>query len=169
MAFSIPNAGFELSKENLVNVPFIQVNNDTSKDTVNQSDSVEYRAAMIDSYFASKGLPLAGYGKKIVVESDLNKIDWRLLAGIAMRESTGGKFGCGNNYFGWHSCKVHFKSVDQAIEVLAKHLGGNNPQTAHFYAGKDTKGILNTYNPPSVVAEYTNQVIRIMDDISNNA
>ena len=52
------------------------------------------KAEAIDAYFAKYNAPLKGYGMKFVVESEKNDIDWRLLAAIAMRESTGGKFAC---------------------------------------------------------------------------
>src|SRR3989344_7368881 len=83
MAFSIPGTGFEMPKENFVNIPFIQMNNGNLKDADNHSLSLEYRAAMIDSYFAERDLPLAGYGKVFVKAADANNISWTLLPTIA--------------------------------------------------------------------------------------
>jgi len=104
----------------------------------------------------------------MVEEAEKNGIDWRLLPAIAVRESTGGKHACKkvkNSFFGWGSCKINFKSTEEAIEVVAKNLGGNNPNTDHHYAGKTTKEILQKYNPPSVVPRYAEQVMNIMDTI----
>lgn len=128
----------------------------------------DVRAEKIDQYFKSKGLPLAGYGKKMVEVADKNDIDWRLIPAIAMRESTGGKFACKKvtfNPFGWASCRVGFKSYDHAIESLGQHLGGNHPKTKNYYDGKDVEGILKTYNPPKVVPQYADQVMNIMKSI----
>ena len=128
------------------------------------------KAEAIDSYFAFHGLPLEGYGMKMVLEAEKNNLDWRLIPAIAMRESTGGKFACKKadfNPFGWGSCKIHFDSYDHAIEIIAKNLGGNNPRTANYYADKDIKGILQAYNPPSIVRLYAEQVMDIMKDIAS--
>ncbi len=126
------------------------------------------KADAIDAYFQERGMPLSGAGMKMVLEAEKNDIDWRLLPAIAIRESTGGKYSCKkvtNNPFGWGSCKIGFKSNDEAIETVARNLGGNNPNTDHHYAGKNTKQILQKYNPPSIVPFYAEQVMKIMDAI----
>ena len=128
------------------------------------------RAEAIDAYFAEHDMPLAGMGMKMVEEAEKNDLDWRLLPAIAVRESTGGKFECkkvDHNAFGWGSCKIGFKSEEEAIEIVAKNLGGNNPKTAHHYDEKTTKEILRAYNPPSIVLRYAEQVISIMNSIGD--
>lgn len=128
------------------------------------------KAEAIDAYFAKYDMPLKGMGMKMVEEAEKNSLDWRLLPAIAVRESTGGKHECKrvpNNAFGWGSCKIGFKSNEQAIETVARNLGGNNPNTARHYDEKDTKEILQAYNPPSVVPKYAEQVMAIMDAIGN--
>lgn len=135
----------------------------------------EEKAAMIDAYFASKGMPLKGYGLKMVLEAEKNDLDWRILPAISVRESTGGKHACksvSNSPFGWGSCKISFKTMDESIETVARNLGGNNPRTAHHYDDKTTLQILRAYNPPSIVPKYAEQVIAIMNaigPIENNA
>jgi hypothetical protein len=92
------------------------------------------------------------------------------LPAIAVRESTGGKFECKkvpNNPFGWNSCKVGFKSNGEAIETVARNLGGNNPKTAKHYDSKTTTQILRAYNPPSIVLRYAEQVVSIMNAIED--
>lgn len=129
---------------------------------------IDTRSMKIDAYFMEKGLPLAGYGKKLVEEADKRDLDWRLIAAIAMRESTGGKHACKNvpnNYWGWNSCKTGFDSMDKAIASITAHLAGDNPNTSKHYEGKDVKAILQTYNPPRVVPQYADQVMAIMKDI----
>ena len=132
--------------------------------------NLEAKAEAIDAYFRDRGMPLAGYGKKMVIEAEKNGLDWRLLAAISVRESTGGKFACKSvtySSFGWGSCKINFKSHDAEIETIARNLGGNNPNTAHHYEDKTTLQILRAYNPPSIVPRYGEQVIHIMDTISD--
>lgn len=126
------------------------------------------KADAIDNYFSGNNMPLSGEGRKMAEEAEKNGLDWRLLAAISVRESTGGKNDCkkaDNNPFGWGSCKISFNSVDEAIETVAVNLGGNNPNTEKYYAGKNLREILRTYNPPHIVPRYAEQVISIMNAI----
>jgi len=126
------------------------------------------KADAIDTYFAKYDAPLEGYGMKFVTEAEKNDLDWRLLPAIAMRESTGGIHTCKkvpNSVFGWGSCKIGFNSIDESIEIVAKNLGGNNPNTDYHYKGKTTEQILRKYN--SYIKNYPTQVIKIMKDIKN--
>lgn len=128
----------------------------------------EANAHKIDTYFELKNLPLAGHGKKFVEEAIKNDIDPFLLPAIAMRESTGGKQACkrvSNSVFGWGSCKIGFKSIDESIEQVSLHLGGNSENTARHYEGKTTEQILRKYN--SYIKNYPAQVIKIMESIKN--
>src|SRR3989344_813434 len=87
-------------------------------DEVNPALKLEAQA--IDAYFAERGMPLEGSGKKMAEEAEKNEIDWRLLPAIAVRESTGGKFDCKkveNNPFGWGSCKIGFKTLCISLET----------------------------------------------------
>lgn len=131
---------------------------------------LEMRAFAIDAYFKKYDMPLFGTGMKMVQEAEKNNLDWRLLPGIATIESTGGKFACKkvpNNPFGWGSCKpgFGFESMDESIENIALHLGGNKESTAKYYKGKNTREILQKYNPPTVVHNYADKVIHVMNKI----
>ncbi len=159
-----PQAGF-LQKLNMAG---LTMNNSEDAEAKLAEEARAKKAQAIDAYFKKYDMPLVGTGMKMVLEAEKNDIDWRLLPAIAVRESTGGKFACKkvtNSFFGWGSCKINFQSRDHAIEVVAKNLGGNNPNTDHFYAGKTVKEILQKYNPPSIVPEYAPQVMKIMDTI----
>lgn len=135
------------------------------------------QAEAIDNYFKARKLPLAGSGEKMAREADKYGLDYRLMPAIAMIETTGGKYACPDTYkrtgdkgytynaFGWGSCKITFKSRDHAIEVIARNLSGNNPNTEHHYSGKTTEQILKKYNPPSVKPHYARDVMSIMDAI----
>jgi hypothetical protein len=129
---------------------------------------LQAKADAIDVYFSARNMPLLGTGMKMVEEAEKNNLDWRLLPAIAVRESTGGKNDCNkvdNNAFGWGSCKIGFKSNNEAIEIVAKNLGGNNPNTARHYDNKSLKQILRAYNPPRIAPRYAEQVMSIMNAI----
>lgn len=132
----------------------------------------EQKAKKIDTYFAKYNMPLAGQGMKMVLEAEKNGLEWSLIPAIAVRETTGGRHLCKNpkaafNPYGWGSCKIGFKSFENATELLAQHLGGNHKKTVRYYGGKETKAILQTYNPPSVVPTYAEEVMSIMDRIES--
>jgi hypothetical protein len=172
---NLPNSGMNLVETS--KIVFLQ-NNNIELDGVlalneaidQKADTLKVQGQAIDAYFEARNMPLAGTGMKMAIEADKNELDWRLLPAIAIRESTGGKHACkkvAHAFFGWGSCKIGFESDEQAIETVARNLGGNNKGTAHHYDGKTTKEILNKYNPPSVVPNYTNQVIKIMNAIGS--
>lgn len=152
-----------IQKQNIVANSLFAINQAEDKEA-----NLKAKEEAIDAYFKSKDMPLFGMGRKMLEESIKNDLDWRLIPALAIRESTGGKFTCKkvtNNPFGWGSCKIGFKSYDEAIETVARNLGGNNPNTAKYYAEKSVDEIINAYNPPSIVPKYLKQVKAIMEDI----
>ncbi len=135
---------------------------------VSIEDLRKEKAEAIDLYFKERSMPLLGTGMTFVLVAEKYGLDWRLLPAIGVRESSGGKAACGNNPFGWGSCKLHnFGSYEQAIEALGKNLGGGNPKTARYYAGKSTKEKLYYYNG-TVVPSYPDEVLAIMKKIESN-
>lgn len=130
---------------------------------------LEAKAMAIDNYFKARNMPLEGMGMKMVEEAEKNNLDWRLIPAISVIESTGGKFACKkvkNSFLGWGSCKINFESKEKAIEIVAWNLGGNNPKTARYYQkSQDLVDLLQTYNPPSIVPNYANKVMKVMDAI----
>lgn len=143
--------------------------NDVIVDGLNQID----RAQKIDTFFELRdSSPLAGHGLAMVKAADHYGIDWRLLPAIATIESNGGHMMCKNesgknNPFGYGSCKIRFESIDEAIDVVAKNLGGHNPKTARYYKGKDISTIIDTYNPPSIRHDYKKLVTWAMNKIAS--
>lgn len=136
---------------------------------VSQKKSIDLvfqeRTKKIEKYFARHNLPLGKQAKYFVISADKYDIDWTLLAAIGFIESTGGKFACktvGYNAWGWGSCTLGFDSYPEAIDTISKNLAGQYEKTAHHYAGKDVRGILQAYNPPSVVPDYADKVMREM-------
>ena len=155
---TIPSATLTLNTGSLHTSPVTKIE-------VSVDDLREEKAKMIDTYFKERSMPLYGTGKTFVLVAEKYGLDYRLLPAIAVRESSGGKAACGNNPFGWGSCKLHnFVSYEQAIEALGKNLGGANIKTSRYYAGKTTKEKLYYYNG-TVVPTYPDEVIAIMDKI----
>ncbi len=155
-------------KLNMGTTGLLSLNQDKDSEAEKSASILKIKAEAIDSYFRERNMPLEGTGETMVAEAEKNGLDWRLIAAISVRESTGGKFECKKadfNAFGWGSCKINFKSNEHAIETVARNLGGNNPKTAHHYDNKTTIEILRAYNPPSIVPRYAEQVISIMNDI----
>jgi hypothetical protein len=167
---SIPNVtamNDSFAKENSVIITQEEV--DRNNKQVELEKERQEKADAIDTYFAKYDAPLEGYGMKFVLEAEKNEIDWRLLPAIAMRESTGGIHACKkvpNSVFGWGSCKISFKSIDESIEIVAESLGGNHPDTARHYENKTVTQILKKYN--SIIPGYHNQVIKIMKAIKDD-
>lgn len=122
------------------------------------------KAKRIDAYFEKRDMPLAGHGLKFVNAADKYDIDWRLLAAIGVRESSGGKHLMNNNPFGWGGAKIKFADFDEAIEIVSMNLGGGNPNTAQYYQDADTKKKLWYYNG-TVIPSYPAEVIDIMEII----
>ena len=132
------------------------------------NEELQRKADAIDAYFDAHDMPLAGTGMTMVQEAEKNGLDWRLLPAIAVRESSGGKNICnnvGHNFFGWTSCKVGFKSNEEAIAIVARNIGGNDISTAKYYLNKTTEQIIRAYNPPYIAPNYLSQVLSIMNAI----
>lgn len=148
-------------------IPLKRISVTLEMPTISEADKEEAlrveRAAKIDAYFSDRSMPLEGYGMKMVRAAEAHDIDWRLLPAIAIRESSGGKQMCGQNPFGWGSCKIKFSTLNEAIETLARNLGGDNPNTAHYYSG-DTRAKLHRYNG-TVIPTYVAEVVDIMERI----
>ena len=159
-------------KANTVISGLLAFNQDEARE-INEDEALnKAKAEAIDAYFKARNMPLEGFGFKMVEEAEKNELDWRLLPAISVIETTGGKNLCKKlppdkkfNPFGWGSCKIGFKSFNEAIETVARNLGGNNPKTSHHYEDKETLEILNTYNPPSIVPKYAQKVMKVMENI----
>jgi hypothetical protein len=159
----------ELVKEVLVN-PQPGDAQKSDEDLTQKVEIQKIRAAAIDQYYAERNMPLKGYGAIMVETADKYGLDWRLIPAISIRESTGGKFACKNatfNPFGWGSCKkkFSFRSYEHAIDTIGKNLAGKNPVTAMHYDNKTIREVLQSYNPPSVIPKYADEVMSFMDKI----
>lgn len=124
------------------------------------------RSEIIDTYFKERNMPLEGYGEKMVEVASTYNLDWRLLPAIAIRETSGGKHLCKNpkapnNPFGWGSCKIGFKSFDEAIETVGYKLSELN-----IYKDKTTEQKLYHYNG-TIVPSYPDEVLDIMEKLNS--
>lgn len=129
---------------------------------VAEDSVIDNRAQIIDTYYKEHNMPLEGYGEKMVEVADKNGLDWRLLPAISIRETSGGLHQCRtNNSFGWGSCKIQFKSQEEAIEII-----GNKLSTLSVYKDTTTEHKLYHYNG-TVVKTYPQEVLRIMNTIKH--
>ena len=61
---------------------------------------------------------------------------------------------------------MHFDSVEEAIDTVAKTLAGKSAPTARFYEGKDFTTRLNVYNGYAN-SKYVMNINWVMDKIDN--
>ncbi len=140
------------------------------KNSFNDDVFIDDRIQKIESFYNRYDLPLADNATDFIESADRYGIDWRLVAAIGFIESTGGKYACSTakySAFGWGSCKIDFDSYTESIDVISRNLAGENPNTAQYYAEKDIRGILESYNPPHIVPDYADKVIKQMEIIDN--
>ena len=136
-----------------------------------KAETLQSEADAIDAYYKAHNMPLEGTGMLMAKAAYENGLDYRLLPAITAIESTGGREACHSvsfNAFGWGSCRIGFKSNEDAINTIARHLGGNEEKTAKYYENKTVDQILKTYNPPSVVPDYSKKVMRQMKEIGKD-
>lgn len=136
--------------------------------TTQEQEIRKERAQAIDTFLEKRKSSLAGYGMKFVEEAEKNGIDYRLLVSISGRESSFAKDGqvckgAKNSVFGYGSCKINFKSIDESIEVVSRKIGG---ESKHYHSEMTTYQILRKYN--TVIPNYPNEVIRIMKMIDDS-
>lgn len=169
LAIATPLTGITSISSPIV-TPTQDIVTETSVITTQEDEIVlKKQGEAIDALFEKYKSPLVGHGLKFAIEAKKNDIDWRLLPAIAGRESTFGIHKCkkvSNSVFGYGSCKINFRSIDDSIEIVSRSLGGNNPNTAHHYDGKTTLQILRKYN--SVIPNYPNEVVKIMKMIDED-
>ncbi len=130
------------------------------------------QAAKIDAYFASKNMPLEGYGMNFVKAAEENDIPSTFMAAISVIETTGGRHTCKNpeaqnNPFGYGSCLdgYGYSSLSEAIDRVSAHIGGKNEKTAKHYKDKDLDVVLKKYN--SVIPTYESKIKKVMSEMNS--
>jgi hypothetical protein len=117
------------------------------------------RCTKLKSFFKKHGSPLHAKAAAFLEAADQHKLDWRLLPGIAMVETSGGKHGRPKNVFGWNSGRTGFKSVEAGIQYVAGRF-----ERSPIYRGRTALGILKAYNPAR--RQYPTKVIRFMQQLT---
>jgi hypothetical protein len=110
--------------------------------TVSNAPQLDPRFLRLKKFFESYDCPLSQFAADFLMAADENQLDWRLLPGISMQESSGGKRYKNQNVFGWRSCHESFPSIPAGIHAVASQLG-----TSRLYRHKQTDEILKIYNP----------------------
>ncbi|MEO7653657.1 MAG: helix-turn-helix transcriptional regulator [Bryobacteraceae bacterium] len=116
------------------------------------------RCEVLVKFFKRYGSPLGTLAGEFLRAADENRLDWRLLPGLSMVETSGGKHARNANVFGWNSGLARFDSVSAGIRHVAARFGNSQ-----IYRGKTTEGILRQYNPAR--AAYPPAVMRFIDEL----
>lgn len=115
----------------------------------------DQRCVSLQRFFERYGSGLAKQAAAFLATADEHKLDWRLLPGIAMVETSGGKHSKRNNVFGWNSGRTGFASIEAGIRFV-----GGRFAASPLYRGRTAMGILRAYNPAR--AKYPPKVTRFM-------
>jgi hypothetical protein len=116
------------------------------------------RRLRLVEYFSARGCPAGKKAARFIEEADEYGLDWRLLPGLAVVETSGGKHvGRRNNWFGWNNGQARFASVDLAIHTVAEQLAESDR-----YRGKEILAVLRLYNN---APGYPERVLGIMAEI----
>lgn len=113
------------------------------------------RLARLRDFFQRHSSPAESLAAEFLAAADRHSLDWRLLPSIALVESGGGKVCRNNNILGWANGEHQFPSVRDGIHAVASRL-----RHSKLYRGKNTRGILLTYNGAH---EYSQKVLAVME------
>jgi len=113
------------------------------------------RLERLKRFFQKRGCPAGDLSAEFLHAADEHSLDWRLLPGIAMVESGGGRRAPYNNLFGWENGKARFASGRAGIHNVARSLA-----ESRLYRHKDVDGILRIYNRGANYPEYVKSVMR---------
>jgi hypothetical protein len=118
---------------------------------------LDARAEKLEAFFRFYGCPEPFHVQEYLQAADANKLDYRLLPAVSLRESTCGWYAVGNNHWGWNSARTDFDSVADGIQIIAHELSDG-----YRYRGKTLNQKLVVYNP---VPHYAGQVRLIMRQV----
>lgn len=117
------------------------------------------RFLSLRKFFHKTKCPLESASATFIHEADVHHLDWRLLPGLSVIESGGGKSFRGNNVFGWNNGNSSFASIRDGIHFVAAKLAYSKN-----YRNKGVTEKLLTYNPNE---GYSDSVKWVMRQISN--
>ena len=118
------------------------------------------RLESLKVFFRGLHSPLEKLAAVFLNEADAHELDWRLLPGLSFVESTGGLAARGNNIFGWNNGNHTFRTVSEAIHVVATSLS-----SSPIYKGKGLLDKIRTYNRNP---DYLSCVRRAMQQIAGD-
>ncbi len=125
------------------------------------------RTLLIEKFLEENNSPMKGLGQFFVETADRFGLDWRLLPGIAKKESNLGKVlpKRSFNAFGWaiyaeRNSGAVFSSWESAVEKVAKGL-----KTDYIDKGLTTPDLIMRKYTPQSKGSWTQDVNAAMDDI----
>lgn len=126
----------------LAGLPAIAVHADpTPAENAQIRDNTDPRILSLRRFFQRTNSPAEFFSELFVREADHHGLDWRLLPGLAVVESGGGKRCQKFNLFGWMNGKASFNSFAEAIRTVSWHLSNSR-----YYRNKSLDRMLATYN-----------------------
>jgi hypothetical protein len=125
------------------------------KATVPECRQDDPRFLTLRRFFHDAKCPVEHLSAAFISEADIHHLDWRLLPGLSMVESGGGRAYRGNNVFGWNNGNSSFRSVREGIHVVASKLAHSR-----FYRNKSVSDKLSTYNPNEGYSDSVKSMMR---------
>jgi len=116
------------------------------------------RIQSLRRFFQKHQSPAGTLSDVFVQEADNNNLDWRLMPGLALIETGGGKHCRHHNLFGWSNGHASFGSFSESIRQVAYQLSNS-----HYYRNKNLEVVLRLYNRNP---GYTRLVKAVMRGIS---
>ena len=102
---------------------------------------IDPRIVKVEAFFRLYDCPQPYRARNYVLAADAQRIDYRLLPALSLRESSCGKWARWNNHWGWNSARSGFASVEAGIDYVAGQLA-----SGRFYRGKTLDQKLHAYN-----------------------
>ena len=115
------------------------------------------RILSLRRFFQRHKAPAEHFSEVFVKEADAYNLDWRLLPGLALVESGGGKHCRRHNLFGWKNGEASFASFAAAIREVAWFLSNSD-----LYKNKSIDRMLLTYNRNPLYRKKVKQVMRMI-------
>jgi hypothetical protein len=119
--------------------------------------SEDPRVSSVRRFFQRTNSPAQHLSDVFIREADNNGLDWRLLPGLALVESGGGKHCQKFNLFGWMNGKASFESFTDGIRQVAWHLSNSR-----YYRNKSLPKMLLTYNKNPMYRVKVMSVMRLI-------
>jgi hypothetical protein len=122
----------------------------------------DFRISALAEFMEKHKFAKPYYVQEYIQSADRYHIDYRLVASIAVAESSGCKHYIYNDCFGYGSSSglMHFTSIPEGIRFVSEQLG-----EASYYAGKSDLDKARAYGPHSN-PNYGPTIIRYMNEIN---